>query len=109
MNTVADLATSPSEVTIATYEGPVTIAVNMTARLASGQTSPISPSTLLLLNNGSGDLVTLVDSPTVSGANVLQTLRGTEVEAGMDYLLIVTFGDGAGNTQSTFTVIAVPI
>jgi hypothetical protein len=92
MNDVADLATSPSEVTITTYEGPVTIAVNCLARLAIGQISPISPTAM-----------------TVSGASVLQPLRGTEVTAGYSYLLIVSFGDGAGNVQASFTSINVPI
>jgi hypothetical protein len=108
-NSIADLATTPPGLTISTYEGPLTVAIDTTARLATGQTEPISPNVRLLINNDSGTLVTLTDGCSVNGANILQPIRGTELTPTYEYLLIATFGDGAGNVQSTFTSIWCPI
>jgi hypothetical protein len=106
---VADLATVPSEITVSTYEGPITVSVDTAARLASGTTSPATPVVQLIVNNGSGNEVTLSDEATVVGSKVLQAIYGATLTAGWNYLLVVTFGDGAGNTQVSFTSINVPL
>lgn len=106
---ITDLATNPATITISTYEGPLTVSVDTALRLANGTTSPVSPSTVLLINNDSGTVVTLTDGCTVSGSKVNQIIRGTELAAGFNYLLIVKFGDGAGNTQASFTAIHCPL
>jgi hypothetical protein len=108
MLTLSPLETDPAGITVSTYED-VTVSINTALRLATGTTSPISPSVKMIVNNGSNKTVTLSQACTVSGANVLQLIEGSELEAGTSYLLIVTFGDGGGNTQAGFCGIDCPL
>lgn len=109
-NSIDNLATSPSEVTVATYE-TLTIGVDTLSRLATGTTSPISPVVTLIVNDGAepSTEITLTDSPTVSGSKIFQTIHGSTLDAGSEYLLIAVFGDGQGNTQMSITTVDCPL
>lgn len=52
------------------------------------------------LTDDNGTTVALSDSPTTSGAQVLQWVRGSELTAGHSYTLLVWATVDSGNTES---------
>jgi hypothetical protein len=107
-NNLLNLITDPREITVATGE-TITVAVDVSKRLNAGTPSPITPTSQLVTNDGTETVIALTDECSVSGTQIRQEIRGTELVAGCSYLLSVAFGDGVGNTQQAFVIIDCPI